>query len=159
MSESKRGRPRSQTSHSVEVGVKGAAPLSDTLSPVDPWDNEIYSTKPSEEIIKEVIKDFDVSKLADNQKNYIGMCAGFKMWDILSENDKRQAWINGTAKNYHSHSIYTPAGVPPLLCYKRVGKGFKNEYIINLNTMRPTKSSTIQEAVPESIIKYFLDKV
>lgn len=151
MTEVKRGRPRS---HSVEVGVKGAASLA-----VDPWESDLYTSKPTEETIKEVIKDFDVKQLTDSQKNYIGMCAGFKMWDILTSDEKRQAWITGTAKDYYSHSIFTPVGVPPLLCYKRVGKGFKNEYIINLNSMRATKSSIKQDPVPDTIIRHFLDKV
>jgi hypothetical protein len=74
---------------------------------------------------------------------------------MLSMEQKRDAWMNGTANTYYSHSIYSPPNIPPLLCYKRVGKGFKNEYIINLNTMRPTKTSQNQENVPSSIINHF----
>ncbi|NDA90054.1 MAG: hypothetical protein EBY20_03995 [Alphaproteobacteria bacterium] len=123
-----------------------------------PWEEEIYSTKPDEKTIQE-IKNFDVSKLTESQKNYIGICAGFKMWSILSAEEKREAWITGRNSEYYSHSVFNPGNIPPLLCYKQVGKGSKNIYIINLNTMKPTKTSECQEQLPQTIIKHFLSEV
>ena len=151
MSVEKRGRPRTKTERPEEAAAIAA--------PLNPGEDDIFVTKPTESVIKEVVTNFDVNQLTENHKNYIGVFAGLKMWDVLSADEKKYAWGTGTANNYYSHSVFNPGNIPPLLCYKRVGKGYKNEYVINLNSMRPTKSSINQEAVPESIIKFFLDKV
>lgn len=121
-----------------------------------PWEEDMYKTAPTIETIKEVVSNFDVTKLTNSQKNYIGICAGLKMWDVLESDEKSKAWLGGTNSLYYSHSVFNPGNIPPLLCYKQVGKGSKNEYIINLNTMKPTKTSTIQEPVPQTIINHFL---
>jgi len=152
MSTEKRGRPRTKTER-IEAMAEAIA------APANPWEDDIFQTKPSESVIKEVVTNFDVSKLTENHKNYIGVFAGMKMWDVLTPEEKKYAWGTGTSNNYYSHSVFNPGNIPPLLCYKRVGKGYKNDYVINLNSMRPTKSSLNQEAVPESIIKFFLENV
>lgn len=142
-----RGRPKTKE-QIIETAVEAFMPAS-------PWEDDIFKSQPTEKEIKAEITNFDVSRLTENQKNYIGSSAGFKIWDSLTTEQKKQAWVFGTTREYFSHSIFNPGNIPPLLCYKRVGKGFKNEYIINLNSMRPTKSSNIQEPVPQSIINYF----
>jgi hypothetical protein len=152
MSTEKRGRPRTKTIADVADSVD------DLQTKVSlPWEEDIFQSKPAEETIKEVVTNFDVNKLSENHKNYIGSCAGLKMWSTLSADERRYAWGTGTSNNYYSHSVFNPGNIPPLLCYKRVGKGYKNEYVINLNSMRPTKTSINQEQVPNSIIKHFLD--
>jgi hypothetical protein len=152
MSIEKRGRPRTKTER-IETMAEAIA------APANPWEEDIFQSKPAEETIKEVVTNFDVNKLSENHKNYIGSCAGLKMWNTLTADEKRYAWGTGTSNNYYSHSVFNPGNIPPLLCYKRVGKGYKNEYVINLNSMRPTKTSINQEQVPNSIIKFFLDSV
>jgi hypothetical protein len=56
MSEAKRGRPRSQSV--IEVAT------------FEPWENEVYTSKPTAETIKEVIKDFDYFKNIVKSKDY-----------------------------------------------------------------------------------------
>lgn len=73
----------------------------------------------------------------------LGKRAGFMVWDELSESNKISAWKNHTNSNYHSFSVIKIEDLP-LLTFKRVGKGFKNELIVNLKTMKSTKNSPKQ---------------
>lgn len=159
MSSEKRGRPRKIRSESPEKTENNATDSVDVVQTVNPWEEDMFQSQPTEKTIQEVKENFDVSKLTERHKNYIGLMAGLKIWDVLSSEEKKRAWGCGTFNTYYSHSVFNPGNIPPLLTYKKVGKGFKNEYIINLNSMRPTKSSPIQEPVPESVIKHFLEAV
>lgn len=80
-----------------------------------------------------------------NKEKYIelGKKAGFMVWDELSESHRKTAWQNHTNGNYHSYSVIK-IGDLPLLTFKRVGKGYKNELIVNLKSMKSTKNSPKQ---------------
>ena len=73
----------------------------------------------------------------------IGKKAGFLIWDELSEERKKTAWSLNTNGNYHSYSIIK-IGDLPLLTFKRVGKGYKNELVVNLNSKKCTAKSPKQ---------------
>jgi len=73
----------------------------------------------------------------------IGKKAGYQIWDELSEEDKKIAWKCSTNGNYHSYSIIKVANIP-LLTFKRVGKGYKNELVVNLNSNKCTAKSPKQ---------------
>jgi hypothetical protein len=73
----------------------------------------------------------------------LGKKAGFMIWDELSESYRKLAWQTHTNENYHSFSVIK-IGDLPLLTFKRVGKGFKNDLIVNLKTMKSTKNSPKQ---------------
>jgi hypothetical protein len=73
----------------------------------------------------------------------IGRKAGFKIWDELSEEDKKIAWRCYTNDTYHSYSIIKIADLP-LLTFKKVGKNYKNELVINLNSKKCTAKSPKQ---------------
>lgn len=73
----------------------------------------------------------------------IGKKAGFLIWDELSEESKKTAWRLNNNGNYHSYSIIKIADLP-LLTFKRVGKGYKNELVVNLNSKKCTAKSPKQ---------------
>jgi hypothetical protein len=73
----------------------------------------------------------------------IGKKAGFQIWDELSEESKKIAWRFNTNGNYYSYSVIKIADLP-LLTFKRVGKGYKNELVVNLNSKKCTIKSPKQ---------------
>ena len=95
---------------------------------------------------------FDIDKITPEKINEIGRSIGFLMWDDLQVESKKFAWFSSTNNKYFSGSIYKKEGLPPLLSFKRVGKGEKNQYVLNLNTMRPTFNSIIKKQLSDNII-------
>jgi hypothetical protein len=73
----------------------------------------------------------------------IGKKAGYQMWDELTEENKKIAWRSNTNGCYHSYSVIKIADLP-LLTFKRVGKGYKNELVVNLNSKKCTVKSPKQ---------------
>lgn len=73
----------------------------------------------------------------------IGKKAGYQMWDELTEENKKIAWRTNTNGSYHSHSVIKVSDLP-LLTFKRVGKGYKNELVVNLNSKKCTAKSPKQ---------------
>jgi len=96
---------------------------------------------------------YDITKITRDKIALIAFDAGFTLWDNLTEESKKRAWVSKTNLQYHSSSIFTKEGLPPMLCFRRVGTGQKNEYVINLNTMKPTFGSPMKTAVRESIVE------
>jgi hypothetical protein len=73
----------------------------------------------------------------------IGRKAGFEMWEDKDEETKKRAWTLKINDSMHSYSVIKIADLP-LLTFKRVGKGFKNELVINLNSKKCTAKSPKQ---------------
>lgn len=73
----------------------------------------------------------------------IGRKAGFEMWEDRDEEAKKRAWILKINDSMYSYSVIKIADLP-LLTFKRVGKGFKNELVINLKSMKCTAKSPKQ---------------
>lgn len=111
---------------------------------IEPNDADVQRRRDNENLI---------AKLTREKIALIAFDAGFTLWDNLTEESKKRAWISKTNLEYHSSSIFTKEGLPPMLCYRRVGTGQKNEYVINLNTMKPTYGSQLKTPVRESIIQ------
>jgi hypothetical protein len=99
-----------------------------------------------------------MEKLTEEIKRKIGLNLGYILWDDLNEEEKKKAWTDKTNHHYHSFFIKEAKDkFPPMLLFKRVGSGFKCDYIINLNTMKPTKNSPNQKKISDDIIREIVD--
>jgi len=95
-----------------------------------------------------------MEKLSEEIKRNIGLNAGYILWDDLNEEEKKKAWFNKTNHHYHSYSVIEAKDkFPPMLCFKRVGSGYKCDYILNLKSMKPTKNSPNQKQLSDAIIQ------
>jgi hypothetical protein len=87
----------------------------------------------------------------------IGFDSGFLMWEDLTEEQKKKAWYEKRNTNYHSGSLFIKDELPPMLCFRRVGKGEKNEYVINLNSGKPTASSQIKKPLSLAMLNIIIN--
>jgi len=85
----------------------------------------------------------------------LGELLGFKMWEKLSTEEQKRMWKESKNNDYHSYSLFNNEDLPPLICFKRVGKGHKNDYILNLKTMKPTKKSPNKKIITLDQIERF----
>jgi len=76
----------------------------------------------------------------------------FSSWDNLNTSQKKKAWNDKRNSFYYSHTVFSPEGLPPMLCFKKVGKGYKSDYILNLRTLKPTKNSPIKRMFKTEIL-------
>jgi len=85
-----------------------------------------------------------MSELSEEEVKHLAELLKFNLWENLTEEQKKEKWRNKTNSNYFSFSYFKPEGLPSMLVFKRVGKGYKANYVLNLNTLKPTKKSPIQ---------------
>jgi hypothetical protein len=160
-----RGRPRKQPTQnevfvmddisSKDSGSETTTPEELNTGEVSHFTIETIREPNNADVIRREQQEALEAKITDEIKMLIGYNAGFLMWEELSEQSKKKAWYEKRNANYHSCSLYIKEGLPPMLCYKRVGKGEKNEYVINLNTLKPTFNSQIKK----ELSKYLIDKL
>jgi hypothetical protein len=158
-----RGRPRKQQNEIINLDeLSSEASGSETTTPEEIKTGEMSNftietiIEPNDaDVVRRQIQDEIESKFNLSIRTAIGINAGFLMWEDLTEQSKKMAWFEKRNTNYHSSSLYIKEGLPPMLCFKRVGKGEKNEYVINLNTLKPTFNSKIKK----ELSKYLINKL
>jgi hypothetical protein len=85
-----------------------------------------------------------MDELSEEEVKHLAELLKFSLWENLTEEQKKEKWKAKTNDNYFSFSYFKPEGLPSMLVFKRVGKGHKANYILNLNTLKPTRKSPIQ---------------
>jgi hypothetical protein len=158
-----RGRPRKIQNEAINLdelsskdsGSESTTPEEINTGEVSNLTIETIIEPNNADVIRRQLQEALEAKITNEVKMLIGFNAGFLMWEELSEQSKKMAWFEKRNTNYHSCSLYIKEGLPPMLCYKRVGKGEKNDYVINLNTFKPTFNSQIKK----ELSKYLIDKL